>query len=362
MPRQRSTLILLPLLPAVALAQTPQHVVVPAVHTNTDAISYGWIAGASRDVRQQTLVGPSHLQALLGHELLALELRRTAADETYQGGTAHLTVVLSTSPNEPLRTDPIYFGNVGADAAQVFSGPVTLPTSPPDTGPNVPWSPQNIVRIPFTAPFLYRGGTLCIDVVGQPIAGQNANWWMADAEFEDIQGSSLQIGSGCGAYGGAQHVWSFASDRTLLPGAHARFWAYGPPNGFALAAFGAPAANPIPLQALGLPAPGCTMQLHPNLLLATTVALFEPEIDPRLWSHGGSAEARIWIPNAPWVFGLTLATQWLDLAQPATSNAIQWTVANSMPTLDMALVEGHPNDTRGEVTVHFAHVWRFEYR
>lgn len=362
MPRQRSTLILLPLLPAAALAQTPQHAVVPAAYTNTDAISYGWIAGASRDVRQQTLVGPSHLQTLIGRELLALELRRTAANETYQGGTAHLTVVLSTSPNEPLRTDPTYYRNVGSDATQVYGGPVTLPTSPPDTGPAVPWSPQNTVRIAFTTPFVYRGGTLCIDVVGQPIAGQNANWWMADAEFEDIQGSALPIGTGCGAFGGPQHAWSFASERTLLPGAHARFWAYGPPNGWTIAAFGVPTPTPIPLPAMGVPAPGCTMALNPNLLLATTVAMFEPEIDPRLWSHGGSAEARIWIPNAPWVFGLSLATQWFDLTQPATSNTIQWTVANAMPSLDMALVEGHPGETHGEVAVHMAPVWRVEYR
>jgi hypothetical protein len=164
---KRSTLILLPIFLPSLLAQAPQHAVVPAVYASNDAISYGWIAGASRDVRQQTLVGASHLQALLGRELLALELRRTAADETYQGGTAHLTVVLSTSPNEPLRTSPTYYANVGPDAVQVHSGPVTLPTSPPALGPTVPWSAQNTVRIQFSTPFVYRGGTLCIDVVGQ---------------------------------------------------------------------------------------------------------------------------------------------------------------------------------------------------
>lgn len=40
------------------------------------------------------------------------------------------------------------------------------------------------------------------------------------------------------------------------------------------------------------------------------------------------------LPGAPWVFGLTLATQWFDLSQPATSNALQWTVTNQLPTLD----------------------------
>jgi hypothetical protein len=358
--------ILTPLLPLIlpiagAVAQQPQHLVVPATFTNTDAVSYGWIAGASRDVRQQTLIGQSHLQGLIGHQLLALELRRTAANETYQGGSANLTVVLSTSPNEPLRCDSEFAGNVGQDAVAVFSGTVTLPTSPPTTGPNVAWTTNNIVRIAFQTPFVYQGGTLCIDLVGQPIAGQNANWWMADAEFEDLRGTAVEVGAGCGAYGGPQHRWSFTAERSLLPGAHAIFWAYGPASEFAIAAFGVSSPVPIPLQSLGLDAPGCSLHLQPGLQLVAQVLQFEPEVYPLLQSRGGTAEARVRIPNSTGVFGLSLTTQWLDLSQPATSNAIQWTVASTMPTLDMALIEGDPRDVRGLVSVHMAHVWRFEH-
>ena len=46
----------------------------------------------------------------------------------------------------------------------------------------------------------------------------------------------------------------------------------------------------------------------------------------------------------------------------ATSNAIQWTIASAVPTLDMALVEGHPSAAGGEVSVHLAHVMRFEFQ
>ncbi|MBM4062880.1 MAG: hypothetical protein FJ265_17565 [Planctomycetes bacterium] len=365
MPTTRSSLFPLfpfPLLAAALCAQQPQHLVAPAAYANQDAISYGWIAGASQDLRQQTLVGASHLQALLGRELLALELRRTAANEVYQGGTANLTVVLSTAPHGPLQCDSAWLGNVGPDALQVHSGAVVFPTSPATTGPNVGWTPQNVLRIPFTVPFVYRGGTLCIDVVGQPIAGQNVNWWMADGEFEDLMGSAVEVGSGCGLYGGPQHRWSYVAERTLLPGAHARFWAHGPQNGFGMAVFGAPSPTPIPLTALGLNAPGCDMHLQPGLVLSTLVARFVPEVHPLLLSRPGCAEARLRIPASPWVFGLTLATQWLDLSQPATSNTIEWTVGSQIPSLDMTLVEGHPGDPRGEVSVHFAHVWRFEYR
>lgn len=342
--------------------QAPQHLVVPATYATTDAVSYNWLAGASRDLRQQTLVGPSHLQALVGHELLALELRRSAANEVYHGGVANLTVVVSTSRNEPLRCDSAFAGNIGPDATQVWSGQVTLPTSPIVLGPQVAWSANNVVRIPFQTPFVYTGGTLCIDIVGQPIAGQNADWWMPDAEFEDLRGSFVDLGGGCGAYGGTTHTWSFTGARTLLPGAYARFWAYGPHNGLAVAAFGIASPVPVPLAALGVNAPGCSMQIQPNLVLASVMSLFEPETHPQLLAYAGNAEVRLRIPPEPWVFGLTLTTQWLDLSQPATSNAIRWTVAGSLPTLDMALVEGHPMEARGEVTVHLAHVLRFEHR
>ena len=184
---------------------------------------------------------------------------------------------------------------------------------------------------------------------------------MADAEFQDLSGTSLVTGSGCGLYGGAQHQWSFVANRTLLPGAHARFWAYGPANGLAFALFGAASPSPLPLAAFGLDAPGCDLHLQPGLVLATLLRTFEPEVHPLLRGPTGCAEARFWIPDSPWMFGLSLTTQWLELSQPATSNAITWTVASAMPSLDMALVEGVPTEAHGEVTVHLAHVLRFEH-
>jgi hypothetical protein len=349
-------------LTATLAAQTPQYQVVPAAYTTTDAISYEWIAGASRDLRQQTLIGASHLQGMVGHPIRAIELRRSAANEVYQGGTANLSVTLSTSPNVPLRCAATYQDNVGQDAVQVFSGTVTLPTSPAVVGATVPWTANNVVRIVFTTPFPYQGGTLLVDIVGQPVAGQNANWWMADAEFEDIKGTTVQVGSGCGAYGGPTHEWSHVAPRTLLPGAHARFWAYGPNNGLAVVVVGTASHSPIPLVSLGLPAPGCDMHLQPSSLLLAMAAVFEPEVNPLLQPFGGIAELRLHLPDDPWIFGMTLSTQWLDLMQPATSNAVEWTIASQMPSLDMALVEGSPLDTNGEVSVHLAQVMRFEYQ
>lgn len=350
------------LLASATLAQTPQFTTAPAAHSTTDAISYEWFAGASRPLRQQTLVGPSHLQGMLGRTITAIELRRNAANEVYQGGTANLTVTLSIAPHGPLQASHLYQQNRGPTPILAFSGSVTLPTSPATQSQTVAWSPANTVRIPLQTPFLYQGGTLLVDIEGQPIAGQNANWWMADAAFEDLKGSTAQLGAGCGLYGGQNHEWSHVATRTLLPGAPARFWAHGTPNGLGFAVFGLPSPLPIPLSQFGIPTPNCNLHLLPALILASTVAVFEPEASPLLAAFGGIAETRLKLPAATWLFGFSLATQWFDLAQMASSNAIQWTVASAIPSLDMALVEGDPNEVGGEVTVHLAHVLRFEHQ
>jgi hypothetical protein len=254
---------ILVMLCAAAAAQTSQFEVVPAAFATQDAVSYEWFAGACADLRQQTLVGPSHLQNLVGRSIWGIELRRTAANEVYFGGNADVTVTLSTAPHPPLACSSTYAANVGNDAVQVFTGTVTLPTSPATTGSTVPWTSGNVVQIPFQTPFLYQGGTLCVDVLGQPIPGWNANWWMTDAAFEDLSGTTQEIGTGCGTYGGPNHRWSFVAERSLLPGAYARFWAEGPQNGIALVVFGAASPVPIPLSSFGLNAPGCDLHLLP---------------------------------------------------------------------------------------------------
>jgi hypothetical protein len=342
-------------------AQAPQHAVIPAAYATNDAVSYQWIAGASRDVRQQTLIAPSHLTALVGHSLLAIELRRTAANEVYQGGTANLTVTLSVSPNDPLSCSSQFAANVGTAPVQVFTGSVTLPTSPAAAGPAVPWSPDNVMRIAFQVPFVYTGGTLCVDVIGHPVSGQNANWWMADAEFEDIKGTMTDLGGGCGTYGGPQKQWSHVATRSLVAGGHSQFFAYGPPWSVGIAAFGAGTTTGVPLNLLGLPAPaGC--DLHLGAITLLELALFEPETHPSLLSRGGRAELRLPFPNDPSFIALTFTTQWVEVGQWWTSNAIEWTTSASVPLLGMALVEGHPNEPAGEVSVHLAHVMRFEYQ
>lgn len=337
-----------------------QSQVVPALHANTDAPAYGWVAGASRDVRQQTLIAPFHLTNLVGRSITALELRRHAADEPYAGGTADLTLTLSVSANQPVDCSNVFAVNEGPNAVQVFSGPIDFPTSPQPTGA-VGWTADNIIRIEFATPFVYQGGTLCVDLVGHPISGQNANWWMADLDLEDIGGTIDNLGGGCGQYGGADKKWSYVSRRSLLPGAFAHFMANGTPNGVGLAIFGNRSVTPIPTSLLGIQGPaGCELWL--SSLDASVPVVFAPPADPADTWIGGDAEVFVKIPNSATLYGATLTTQWVDLSQMALSNAIEWSVAMVAPSIGLALIEGHPNYATGLATPYMGHVMRFEYQ
>lgn len=124
--------------------------------------------------------------------------------------------------------------------------------------------------------------------------------------------------------------------------------------------FGAQAPAPIPLQAFGLPAPNCEVHVDPAAVLAVVPMAYVPQSHP-LWLEG-RADVSLRLPAAPWLYGFTLTTQWFDLIQPATSNALRWSVGSSTPTLDLAHLDGVPGDAAGNLTVHLAPVYRFEVR
>lgn len=339
------------------------HVVAPAAFTGIDALSYEWLGGATSQQRQQTLVGASHLGSMIGHSIHAIELRRTTVPEAYQSGAVHWQITLSTSPNLPVNCDNAFAANTGPDAVQVFDGDVELPASPATTGPGSPiaWTPENTVRVELMRPFLYLGGTLCIDVLGTPVAGKNT-WWMADAAEEVIAGmTTTEIGAGCGGYGGPARAWSRVHTRTLVPGGRATFHANGTPNGPALAMIGTGMPNAVPLSLLGIQTPNCFCHLDPTSIAAMVPTVFVPEVHP-LAMPRATAEVLVQIPASAATFGVQMTTQWFDLLELATSNAITWTVGSSIPTLDMALNEGHPSGATGNVTNYLAHVLRFEYQ
>lgn len=359
-------------LASTALSQSPQHLVAPAAYDQVDALAYEWLAGACAPRRQQILVGPSHLQPMLANAttatITAIEFRRNAAAEVYQGGSMQLTVTLSTAPHGPLDCDDRWPHNIGPDATTVFAGVAMLPTSPATAagmGTPVPWTPANTLRLQFAQPFVYRGGTICVQLLGTPIPGQEAQWWMADAVAEVIATHPpIEFGRGCGTFGGPNRQWSFCAERTLIPSKRADFFADGPDNGLAVAVIGDAAPWPIPLSMFGFATPGCSCYVNPSAVICTLPAVFEPQLQvPAIQYHfPGRADVLIHLPPNPLCFGIRLTTQWFDLTQQATSPAHTWTVASAIPTIDMALNECHPLSTCGTVTTDLAPVVRFEWQ
>lgn len=110
---------------------------------------------------------------------------------------------------------------------------------------------------------------------------------------------------------------------------------------------------------LGFPSPGCTLGLDLTGGLILLTAMFEPEVHPLL-AGTATAEVLLQMPASATIFGFQMATQWFDLAQLATSNTYHWTIGGAIPALDMALIEGNPQGTRGNVSNYLAHVLRFE--
>ncbi|MGC6488512.1 MAG: hypothetical protein ACON4Z_12775 [Planctomycetota bacterium] len=332
-----------------ALAQAV--VTAPAAHATSDAVRHLWLAGAGADMRQQVLIGASHLGALVGEQLTAIELRRDANGDAFSAGAAHWTVTLSSSSAGTYDASPTFAANVGADAVQVFDGQVTFPASPAAAGPAVAWTADNVVRVAFQTPFAYAGGRLCVDITGAAVPGQESFDWLPDAHCEDPTGSAVTLGGGCGPYA----TQAYVDDYGLSVGSAATFSAGGTPNVFAFAMTGPALAAPVPLSLIGWGAPytGCAIRVDP--LSVTPVLL--PDL---LGASMGIGAWRLPIPNDGALQGLGFATQWLDWATRTTTDAIAWTVG-ARYALDMATVEGDLQATAGHRVTNTAFVVRVEH-
>lgn len=344
---------------AIAFAQ--QHTIVPAALATADGPGQLWIAGAAVDLRQQVLIDPDHLTTLIGRAITAIEFRRNVADEVYAPGACQMVVTLSTIAAPARHAQRMFATNIGSNAMQVFAGTVTLPMSPGATTVP-PWTAPDTVRIPFSTPFAYGGDTLSIDLIGTAIAGQETGWWMADAAFEAVHGTTQQLGNGCGTIGGQTAHWSHVDPHTLVAGTAMRFEAQGNAGELALLILGMPTTTPLPLWLLGLPgAPGCECQLDPARLMGNVLAVFSPSTTAGFAASLGIAEVSMQLPGSAQFLGTSFGSQWLSLPGFTTSNGIACTIAGSIPTLGMALVQGDPLEPVGDVAVQQAPVVRLEH-
>ena len=335
-----------------AVASAPAYVSAPATQATTDAARHLWLAGAGDDMRQQVLVGASHLSAVVGRHLTAIELRRDANDAAYAAGAAHWTITLSSSPAATYDASDTFTSNVGVDAVQVFDGQVAFPASPAALGPTVAWSADNVVRVEFQTPFVYSGGRLCVDITGAAVPGAESFDWLPDAHCEDPTGTALILGGGCGPFATQGYVDEYG----LSVGCSATFTAGGTPNFFSFAMTGPALAAPVPLSLIGWGAPygGCAIHVDPM----SVTPVFLPDL---LAASMGVGTWRLQVPNDGALQGLGFTTQWLDWATKTTTQAISWTVGAAY-TLDMATLEGGAQATTGHLVNNAAFVLRIEHQ
>lgn len=334
---------------------------VPAAHANQDADVALCLAGVGGTLRQQIVIGQSHLQPLVGHSLTALVFRREVAPEAFSPGSCDIVVKLAQGTATPQTTQQTYAANLGTSPMTVHTGPVTFPASP-GTQSTPAWTNTTTVRIPFATPFAYTGGALVIDLVGTE-SPQGSSWWLVDATSEDISGATQSLGSACSEYADPHADTAFVNPRDLVPGGTISYLGQGRAFNLGILVLGAPAGAPIPLALLGVPAtPDCTCQIHPAGVLATMISMFLPSPSPLIPQSFGIAQADLQLPAQSWMLSMNLASQWIELPTFKASNGVLGTVANQLPTLDMAIVVGSPNEPKGRLNLQVAPVVRFEYQ
>jgi hypothetical protein len=340
-------------------AGAQSHQVVPAAFASTDACRFGHVGGSTAARRAQTLVGASHLTQLVDRDITAIEFRRSAEPIAFDAGALQVSLSLSSMAVPTYDCSNHFASNVNtSNEVQVFQGQVSLPASPAEAGPSVAWSADNTIRIAFQTPFHYTGGRLCVDLTGLAVPGLGAGNWVADFQWEDATGTFANLGGGCGPLAQSSDVEEFG----LCVGGHTKFTAFGTANSLAFAVTGQPLPPPgLPLASLGLspavPDPqNCSLRINmqPDVVALVFMSdVLSPTIGLGQWF--------LEIPNNHTLQGLSLATQWFDLATQSTTDGISWSIG-SAPQIDMATVEGDAQYASGRLSAHVAAIIRFEYQ
>jgi hypothetical protein len=248
-----------------------QSIIIPPDAAARDGNGAGSIAGFVQRARQQVLVGGAWLASAQNHQLTALTFRRDGFVAAFQGGEASVRVRLSASPSLDVdRPARDFDANHKVAPSTVYQGTLRLPPSARLPNRNgATWSGEHTVTIPLGA-YQYSGGSLCIDIEGEPVAGSSTAFWGVDHEVDGIAGRATQLGVGCGSLAVRGNRTLSVSPRSLRPGASASFVNLGPPNSPAVFLVGfTPLPWPLDLAFLG--APGCYAHVMPDVMLPGSV-------------------------------------------------------------------------------------------
>ncbi len=340
-----------------------QQTVTPTTANLVDASSLLHAPGFTEPARQQILIEAHHLGGVSGKALLHLSFRRdtgtAATAAALTGGQTNLQIRLSTSRRPATNPSSRFADNTGTDVATVFSGLVTIPASPAvTTSTAVVWDPQHTVRISLGPGYVYSGGTLCIDISGDP-RGLGSPWWPVDAVSDRLKGASVSVGNACGPYG-APGIRTAAVQRdSLVVGNTARFSLRGEPAATAFLVFARRAVkNAIPID------PSRDAWIHLDGILGTARTQLGPARAPGRPFIGAEAGMLVPIPPMPSLLAAEFAVQWITLSGTtvSTSDAIACKLADRLPSLGMAVVmRSGANPTTGIVQTDVAPVLRLEY-
>lgn len=337
-----------------------QSLTVPATAASRDGTGVLDRVGFERPGRLQILLGEPHLTAAIGSSLRALRLRRDGSRLDLRSGAVHVTITGSvTTGLDPERPSATFAQNLGGAPTVLFAGFVTLPAAP--RLPNrdaAAWQAPDCVSLPFQTPLAYSGGTLCLQLDIVPLAGNATTWWPIDAERSGSSGQAVTRGQACGAV--AADRPASVDVRSLRVGSAATLATLAPPNSLAVLVLGASPVGPIDLAFLG--APGCTLDVSPDMAVGTTAS---PAI---VSGRPGAAHLVLPLPHETHLAGATFHAQWLlvDGSQLTTTNALDLTVAAVSPALGASIVAAASATSSlpaaGQVDASIVPVLQLDYR
>lgn len=322
---------------ATSLVAQQSPVVLPPACQQLDGRSGGDWPGFTQRMRMQVLLRDGALVALRNRSLLGLAVRRDGQyPAAHSGGRAQLLIAASHTAVSPSAAAPLFASNRGNDARELFRGEVDLPNAPALPHRDaVSWQAPHAVEVPFSVPFVYQSGTLCLDVDGAPVAGNSAPWWRIDYDLFTHDAQMAVLGQSCDA-----KAMASASREALVVGGTLRMIGVGPVGATAFVAIdGVALSTPWDLAPIG--APGCALHVLPTVLVGTAYQ------SPAVGGYG-PANIRLQIPSGRDLLGAQLVSQWLAYPNPihpgllSVTNAVAMQVATTVPDLAGAIVRTGP--------------------
>ena len=180
------------LLAGHSAAQT-QYFVVPQAYANTEGGSTNNYPFGVHLSRTQMVYNGAQLGFKLG-AMYEVTFRRDGTNTAvFTQKSIPLKVFISVSPNTDRTASLAFAENRGPNPVKVFDGFMNLPQSIAPATPPAPFD----VTIPFTAPWIYIGGNLCLEFEGPGPKATVA--WHIDCFYtsEGGRGSSLEFGTPC---------------------------------------------------------------------------------------------------------------------------------------------------------------------